>query len=43
MAVLMWWRRDSGAGIHVGEGGLHGALRGHRVPVMQDKVGTEEG
>lgn len=39
----MWWGRDSGAGICIGEGGLHGAPQGHCVPLIQDKVGTEEG
>lgn len=38
----MWWVKDSGARIHSGEVGLHGAAQGHCVPVMQDKVGTEE-
>lgn len=42
MAVLMWWGKDSGARIHAGAVGLHGAARGYRMPVMQDKVGTEE-
>ena len=42
MAVLMWWGKDSGARIHAGMAGLHGSPRGHRVPMMQDKVDTEE-
>lgn len=38
----MWWGKNSGTRIHAGVGGLHGAPRGHCVPMMQDKVGTEE-
>lgn len=42
MAVLMWWGKDSGARIHAGSGGLAWGCPRYRVPVMQDKVGTEE-